>query len=286
MQGEHEVQPNGTKPNENVAEGVRLVVRKPRVTSSHPLPSERYAYSIHAAALRKLNTMTSGGKLAVSAATVYGDNVPKQATELNVRFWQEAGLVVQEEGKWKPTPAAVQYLIARAASPERAQPYLNSIISPTWFADAARMALATKHPIPREEMEKDLAVVAGTPYDKRAASMRVLVDYLLEAGVLRDTPTGLEPGDKDVAVIEPNPNPPAASELLPPPTVRTTPKMGAEVNLARPRTTPSNWWTRSGPGFILQVEPNVQALRSLRRNLDLLDTEVAELTAAEAPPTS
>lgn len=264
----------------------RIPVRRPRVASVHPLPSDRFPYETHAAILRKFNTLTGGGRTVVPSANVVGDDVPQQAASLNARFMASVGLLTLVDGRWKPTAEAVQYVVALAASPDRAKPVLRSVISNTWFADVVRHALATKPLMQREELEKDLSMAAMTPYNKRSGSMRILLDYLAGAGIVELGDDGVRPGAAAGAI---SPDVQDEKNLDSPGPITAKLQTDYRPYSAGPvsgELQDQGWWTRSGTGFVVRVEPTVRAVKSLKRHVELLEKEVLELTADSGAPDS
>ncbi len=257
----------------------RAIVRKPRITGVHDLPSDRYVYEVHGKVLGKLNMMSSGGKQSVKAAEVVGPDVPAQACVLNVKFWVENGFLTAKDNAYTPTQGMINYVLARAASPDKARTALRDLIGGSWFADVARNSLAAKPVMPRKELEGDLSMAVKVPYDHKPTSMSIMVSYLEEAGIVTaddegnvrigpgqsaQTPTPMEalmPAGSGTQVLSPRSYTLGQSELPP------------------AQTIPAGWRTLHGPGFLLQFDPSPASLKWIRKHLALLDEEMEEVAA-------
>lgn len=287
-----------------------------RVSSEHPLMSDRHSYVVQADVLRKFHTLTSGNDKFVMAEDVEGNGAPSQSASLNVRFWVDNGFLTRDgkSNRYRITPAASRYVVSRALGVDKGRPALYTIIANSWFAQTARTALTTKPLMPREELQGELAMQAGVVYESRKRSLSSLVDMLEEAGIVGISEDGVRlvesvppPSlEAPVAVAAGAGAPPVpaldfasairAAPVLMPPSSGVVPIAPGAPMVAPPiggvRLTvmgfpggPSPWRTVTGPGFILQVEPSRKAITWLKRHVELLEAEVEETETSAAQGT-
>lgn len=285
-------------------------ISRPRVSSEHPMMSDRHSYAVQAEVLRKFHTLTAGNDKFVMAEDVEGNGVPVQSASLNVRFWVANGFLTRDgkSNRYRITPGASRYVINRALGVDKGRPALYAIIANSWFAQTARTALTTKPLIPRDELQGELAMAAGVVYESRKRSLSSLVDMLEEAGIVALSEDG-------VRLVEATPPTPESTSgagtpiVLAPPTpafdaaaaVRVAPTLVPAASGVTPMVVPqpggmrvtfmpmpipmpispgpTSWRTLTGPGFILQVEPTRKTVMWLKRHLELLEAEVDEREA-------
>jgi len=188
-----EDQPEETE-EEGVREGAGTPRRKERTYSVHVLPSNRHPFQVHFDLLRRFVTMARNGE-GVGAAQVEGSGIPIQAASMNVRFLRSIGLLTApERGKYAPTQEAIRFVNARSVSDERAKPILAAVIGSTWFADLARSIFSTQPIMSEDQFLGELAIAAQTDKTKEEPALRVILDYLVYAGVVTRDERGLSMG--------------------------------------------------------------------------------------------
>jgi hypothetical protein len=244
--------------------------RRTRAPTNYPLPSERFGFSDHLEVLRRFALVTANGSKAVAALEVGGGNVPKYAPMLNTGFLCDVGLLSEEgRGHYKPTPEALRFLTTRSASEDRARPILRALIESKWFADAARSYLQMNPVVSETDLVSDLAIVAQTDLKRKERSIRVLVDYLVFAGIVARTEQGL--------VLGPNGS---STHAVPPPSPTAVPQFsGAEQSRAvQPSLPPDTdgWETIQTNDFFLRIRAKPSVVGWLRKHLDLLEEKLKE----------
>jgi hypothetical protein len=255
----------------------RPKIPRTRAPTNYPLPSERFGFSDHFEVLRRFALVTANGSKAVAALEVGGGNVPKYAPMLNTGFLCDVGLLSEEgRGHFKPTPEALRFLTTRSASEDRARPILRALIESKWFAEAARSYLQMNPVVSETDLVSDLAIVAQTDMKRKERAIRVLVDYLVFAGIVARTEQGLVLGSNGSSTPSVPPASPAAA----------IPQFsGAEqARAAQPNQPPdtSGWETIQTNDFFLRIRAKPSVVSWLRKHLDLLEQKLKESDSASA----
>lgn len=285
--------------------------RRTKTPSRYPLPSERIPFELHFEVIRRFMTATGNGREAVAADAVEGAGLRQQAAQLNTGFMESIGLLTEEErGKFKPTSEAIRFIVTRSAGEERARPILRALIENSWFADAARTLLSSKPAAAADELCADLAIAAGTDLQKKAGSVKVLVDYLVYSGLVRSTEQGLVLGGS--APVTPVMGAPAAVASTPvplgvPSPVSIPPAGVIQTGGPPPGVMPVGipprgsltiavgpvpvlgpvgvWRTIQTDDFLVRVRSDLSAIADLEDHLALLKKKLrADEKAATIPP--
>src|SRR5439155_3442463 len=111
-----------------------------RVPTYRALPSERFAWETHVAALKNLVLRSRFGEQPVDT-DVIEEGLRAQAASLNVNFFAEAGLAIKEKRKYRPTPECIQFVRLYSVDESRARQVLRSVLEKTWFANVAMHTL-------------------------------------------------------------------------------------------------------------------------------------------------
>lgn len=247
-----------------------------RAPTNYPLPSERFGFSDHLEVLRRFALVTANGTKSVTAMEVGGGNVPKYAPMLNTGFLCDVGLLIEESrGRFKPTPEALRFLTTRSASEDRARPILRALIESKWFAEAARSYLQMNPVVSETDLVSDLAIVAQTDLKRKERAIRVLVDYLVYAGIVARTEQGFVLGSNGNSALV---APPTSSSFVPP---LSTAELTRTV---QPNLTPdaAGWETIQTNDFYLRIRPKPSVVGWLRKHLDLLEEKLKETEAPNA----
>lgn len=245
-----------------------------RAPTNYPLPSERFGFTDHLEVLRRFALVTANGTKAVPALEVGGGNVPKYAPMLNTGFLCDVGLLVEEgRGRFKPTPEALRFLTTRSASEDRARPILRALIDGKWFAEAARSYLQMNPVVSETDLVQDLAIVAQTDLKRKERAIRVLVDYLVYAGIVARSEQGLILGFNGSPALTASP---ASPQLEPPLLAAEQPRM------VQPSVPPdaSGWETIQTNDFFLRIRAKPSVVGWLRKHLDLLEEKLKESGSA------
>ena len=165
---------------------------KGRVHTKYVLPSERNPFSVHFPILRRFIALTRNGVEPVSASNVEGEGVPVQAASMNVRFLRDIGLLtVGGRGLYIPTPDAIKFVSAMSVSDEKAKPILRGLLANAWFTELAQ-SLFTQRPLMSEDQfVGELALAAVTDKARKGGALRVIIDYLVYADILKRDEQGL-----------------------------------------------------------------------------------------------
>jgi len=300
MQSQLEQNPEQPPPNE------KAPVRRSRTPTRFPLPSERFSFAAHLDVLARFVNQSRNGAEAVAAPSVEdGQTVKRQSASLNTGFLTSVGLLTEEStGRFLPTELAKQFVLTRTASDERARPILRSAIEPQWFAEGAKLLLQTKQPIAEDDLVTELALLAQTDRVKKEGALRVLVEYLVYAGIVVRTDRGLVAGNSVMAPPIPVPvpialsmpvkdmaawSPPEAGVVpaqlaTPTPTVATPGPISVRFALGPLLAPPGivEWKTLQTDNFVLKVRASKASLASLRKHLAILEEELPE-SAPGAP---
>jgi hypothetical protein len=221
----------------------------------------------HFAVLRRFQTASSNGTTPVAAAKIEGNGLRLQAAVLNAAFLTDIGLLERvSAGMFKPTPAAMELLSAKSVSNERARPVLHRIIEKTWFADAARSALSAQPVMPEKELLGDLNSAAQTDFDKKERALRVLLDYLVFAGIVNRTEDGgssLGNGSSP-SPASPSPSP---SSGVPTPMAETLVPSATSGETAKFETIQTN-------DFFLRICVSKDSMAELRDHLEIVERKI------------
>lgn len=237
--------------------------------TSPVLPAERFPLAIHFEVLRRFMSHSRNGVEPVTAESVEGGDLPSGAAQQNVAFLSDAGLLVEEAaGKFKPTPVAMQFLNTKAADEQRARKVLRSLLAKSWFARAAEAFQSTHSAAGSDELAAALAEeahVSSAP-DKRAID--VLVEYLTYVGIVSIESRAF----------------PSSSRSSPrnAPTARTRRPVLATGSEAGTRTGSAGWKEMRTDDFELRIRSDREAVRRLRRHLDILEEELTEMTVGRS----
>lgn len=254
--------------------GERTKKRKERSYSAHILPSNRNPFQVHFDVLRRFVTMARNGE-GVQAASVEGNGVPVQAASMNVRFMRSIGLLTAtERGKYAPTPEAVRFINARTVSDERARPILAGLIGQSWFAELARSIFATAPLLSEDQFIGELALAAQTDRSKEEPALRVLLEYLVFAGIVTRDERGLSLGPQASGQTPP----PMQSEpsLAPagvPTRAATSERLAAEV---------PGWHVIQTEDFYVKVRSDLGVLQDLIDYLGPLRKKIERIRSAQA----
>jgi hypothetical protein len=210
-------------------------------------------------------SLSRNGAEPVTADSVEGGDLPSGAARLNVAFLSEAGLLVEEAaGKFKPTPVAMQFLNTKASDEQRGRKLLRSLLARLWFARAAEAFRSAHSGAGSDELVAALAEEAqvSSPRDKQA--IEVLVEYLTYAGLV-----SIEPQPLSSISRSSSPNAPTARARRP---------AAGPI----PRTGSAGWKEMRTDDFELRIRSDREAVRRLRRHLDILEEELTDVTSGRS----
>ena len=255
------------------------IPKRTKAPSKYDLPSERFIFPTHFEVLRRFITATSNGKEPVPAAKVEGTGVPVQAAVLNAKFLTSIGLLEKTgAGVFRPTPVAIQLVMSKSVSDEKARPILRTQIENSWFAEVVTLGLGGKSPMSEEELLGELAVAAQTPFDKKKGALGILLDYLLFAGIVTKNENGIVLGSGVNLSTSTAPGHAGVSG----PTFDAG-RAAVRAPLVVPADTPG-WETLQTTDFVLHIRANKAAVDDLRQYLILLEKKIERIP--QPPPTS
>lgn len=273
-------------------------MRKTRAPTKYPLPSERIPFETHFEVLRRFATVTGNGREAVTAQAVEGNGLRQQSAQLNTGFMVALGLLSEEErGKFKPTPDALTFLVTKSASEDRARPILRALVDRAWFAETAKILLASKPVVTEQELCQELAITAATDAAKKGGALEVLVDYLVYSGLVRRTEQGLVLGADVVATVSPphptmsvSPQPVQtpriilqAPQVIPaPPVMSSPPSVTFGFGIGPVPQSLLAWRTIQTDDFLVRLRPDLSVIADLRDHLDLLERKLKRAPPADA----
>lgn len=175
---------------------VRSPPPKVKVYSRYQLPSDRTPFSTHFDILARFVTHSRNGTEAIAAERVEGEGVPVQAAQMNVKFLTSIGLLkFDSKGLYVPTQETIRFVNAKTVEDDRARPILRALIETAWFAEIALGVLRTRPLVTDDALVGELALAAETNKEKKGPALRVLVEYLVWAGVLKRDERGLSKGE-------------------------------------------------------------------------------------------
>ena len=261
------------EPKERASEpSMRVHTPKPRTHSRYVLPSNRHHFSVHFDILRRFVTGTRGGVEGVTADRVEGEVVPVQAASMNVRFLRDIGLLTPtERGRYKPTPEAIRFVNARSLSDDRARPVLSALLSSRWFADVARSVFATQPIMTEDQFIGELALVAETDREKEEPALRVILGYLVYAGLVTRDERGLSLG------TSPSPRAETVGQAL---GQFETPVPSTEPRVTAPEkavTEAPGWHILQTEDFYVKIRSDLAAVEDLVEHLATLKKKILRL---------
>lgn len=227
---------------------------------AHPLPSEQYPLSVHFDVLRRFMSVSRNGTEPVAPSSVEGASLPSGAAQLNVAFLADVGLLIEEAaGRFKPTPVAMQLINTQSIDADRGRRLLRSLVGKMWFGRTAEALRRSNPRVTVSEIRSRITEEAAgtTPAEPRAVEL--LLEYLRYTELL---------GHEDPAAlptVPPRASDPASADS------RTGPSSsGPSIG----RSTGAEWKTIRTDDFELSIRADHDAVRRLRRHLDLLDEEI------------
>jgi hypothetical protein len=230
--------------------------------TSHPLPSGRFPLKVHFDVLLRFLAVSRNGAEPTTADAVEAGGLPAGAARENVAFLSDIGFLIEEAaGKFKPTPVAMQFLNTVAGDEQRGRKLLRSIVAKLWFGRLAVPGGASIGGLQGAELRSALGREAGVaPEDGEAIG--VLLEYLVF--------TGLIPPQ----VSEPAATP--SSAQAPPKSGRGGKSKGAADDGVEPKSQDRDWKELRTEDFELKVRSTRQAIRRLRKHLDLIEEDVRD----------
>jgi hypothetical protein len=224
--------------------------------ATRPLPAKRFPLSVHFDVLRRFMSVSRNGAEPVTPDSVEGGDVPVGAAQLNVAFLSDAGMLVEEAaGRFKPTPVAMQFINTKTADEDRGRRLLRSVVAKLWFGRTAVAFLQANPNGAGSALSAALAAEAQVPTAEGAGGIAVLREYLTYTGILA-SPTS-------------TPAPVAGSTSSPSRPVR---RPGKRATTSGPDA--SGWKTLRTDDFDLKIRPDPEAVRKLRKHLDLFEEEL------------
>jgi hypothetical protein len=165
---------------------------KSRVHTTKILPSERHNFGFHFELLKRFVIRTRNGQEGVSSDKVEGDGIPVQTAQMNVRFLRDIGLLtVTGRGLYLPTPEAIKFVMARSADESRAKPILRDLLTKTWFGELAAHVFQLQPTMTEDQFVSELALESETDKGKKGPALRIIIEYLVYAGILNRDDKGL-----------------------------------------------------------------------------------------------
>ncbi len=276
--------PSAPIPDENVP-GERTKTPRVRTFSKYPLPSNRNPFGVHFEVLKRFVTLTRNGSEGLPASKVEGSGVPVQAASMNVRFLRSINLLtITDRGMYVPTSEAIRFIMARSVGDDRARPILASILSTSWFAELAQRLFATQPIMSEDQFLGELALAAETDKAKEEPALRVLVEYLIYAGIVARDERGL-------SLASTTPLPKAAM-----PEAAPTLDFAAPVNPLAPEvslpvaggTAPEapGWHVLTTEDFHVRIRSDPDVMEDLLAHLHALQRKIQRVRArsVQAPP--
>ncbi len=240
---------------------------KPRVLSAEVLPSDRHPFSTHFEVVKRFVTLSHNGNLPIDASRVEGEGIPTQAGSLNVRFLKAIGLLTTtDRGLYLPTQEAMRFVSARSVSDEKARPILKKLVEGKWFVEIARSYLNPTNPISEDVFLGELAIAAQTDKEKREQALGVIVEYLVYAGIVTQTESGLLLAhDQRIDLVN-------AADATISPLVQPQPSL---ISLPPPLPENPSWQVLQTDDFFLKIKSDLTAIQDLSDHLDLIRRKIA-----------
>lgn len=230
--------------------------------TNHPLPSGRFPLKVHFDVLLRFLAVSRNGAEPVSADSVEGGGLPAGAARENVAFLNDVGFLIEEAaGKFKPTPVAMQFLNTVAGDEQRGRKLLRSIVGKLWFGRIALPGGAAIDGLQGAELRTALGHEAGVPADDGGA-VSVLVEYLEFTGIV----------PPQVAEPTPPAAPPEPARKPGPSRASKAPADSGSASSARD----GDWKELRTGDFEVRVRSSPQAIRRLRKHLDVIEEEIRE----------
>ncbi len=233
-----------------------------RVYTKYVLPSERHPFSVHYDVVRRFISLSKNGAEAVGARQVEGAGIPVQSASMNVRFMRSVGLLAVKgrRGRYIPTPEAIRFVNALSVSKDRARPILRGLLSDMWFTELVRTLLSQRPVMSEDQLVGELALAAQTDRVRKGDALRVIVDYLVDAAILKHDEQGLS--------LATSPSVAAEGE--------TQVQSGA-ADLSATVTVGDEWHTLQTEDFVLRVRSDPEVIEELEEHLGLLKKKVYRL---------
>lgn len=232
------------------------------IMTNHSLPSDRFPLPVHFDVLRRFMSVSHNGAEPVTPLAVEGGDLPSGAAQLNVAFLAETGFLIEEApGKFKPTPVAMQLINTQSADEQRGRKLLRSLVAKLWFARTAAALRQTNPNAKTPELIAKLVEEASATTSAERRAMVVLLEYLTYTGLVEPEPFVSRPPESLPASASPEVRPAGGGR--------------AARRPAAASGSPSAWRIVRTDDFELRIRPNREAVHRLRRQLDLLDEELA-----------
>lgn len=284
MEGALEPSPTSSVPE------ARPRTPRPRTYSKHVLPSNRHPFSVHFEVLKRFVTQTRNGAEGMPASKIEGNGIQVQAASMNVRFMRSIGLLtVTDRGLYIPTPEAIRFVRARSVGDDRARPVLASLLSTTWFADLAQRLLNTQPVMAEDRLLGELALAAETDKTKEEPALRVVLDYLIYAGIVNRDERGLTLGSGPGAAAPSHALEAGASPEFVPGPVMAGP---AAAPVAEKAEAPG-WHILTTEDFHVRIRSDPDVVEDLLAHLGTLQRKImrvraraVQLPAPASPPVS
>lgn len=250
---------------------------KMRVYSKHILPSERFPFQLHFDVLKQFVIRTRNGQDAITSDKAEGNGIPVQAAQINVRFWKDIGLLATaDRGRYLPTPETIKFVQARTVGEAHAKPLLRELLLKTWFGELAINQFRLEPLMAEDRFIGELALAAETDKSKKERALRVILDYLVYAGILNRDDRGLT-----LAVASPPSDGASPKEVSPVGQVVANPPRAVDGPSSPPPLTAA---TRIAPTpesrvlqsefFFVRVNADVEAVQDLIDHLEILKKSI------------
>lgn len=170
---------------EEINDGQNAVPSKsPKVKPNKALPTDRLSFDKQLAVLRAYAAASGISKNAVSNADVEKiSGISTSSISICNPFFNDAGLIVREGMKQRPTQAVFDYSHSYQWESDKAAQKLASTLELTWFAHALLPKLSFR------QLLKDEAITIFAEESKASLNYRrqlvLLIDYLEVSGLIR-----------------------------------------------------------------------------------------------------
>ena len=213
--------PSSSPPDEPRITELPAPSQAPRHRPTHPLPTNRVAYTKQLAILRGYAAASGPERNPVDLATL-GDLVEMASTTVSLMnsFFVDVGLIERVGTGYAPVPEVLNFARVFRWDPENAGPELAPVIRSTWFSEALLPRL-TMGPLDEDRALTVLANEANADVDYRP-KIKILLSYMetakliavdgsqvsaLEAGVTQRTSTEAPAPKRDPAPPQATPEP-------------------------------------------------------------------------------
>lgn len=157
-----------------------------RLPPLRALPTERFSFEGHWPVIVAFVLQSKSGKEAVETEAV--ENAPgirTQQASLNVRFFEDLGLLVKEKRAYRPTSECIDFVRFLKLDEARAKATMRGLVTRSWFGIATKEYLEVALSPTEEGLIKHLAVEAGVfDLETKGRGVRILLDYMAFAGVI------------------------------------------------------------------------------------------------------